>query len=297
MITGNRSYEINEVARLTGLATARLRAWERRYQVVRPRRQANRYRAYSGEQVALLRAFARLVAAGERIGALVRQPRDQVIARSEGKAVDNSPLAQLVQAVKRHDGERLLVLLAEHHRALDIEQFASEIVLPLAEAVGDCWALGQISVAAEHLASEVVVQLLKTELAATGQPGPLLLAACLPGERHEWGFLCALRSLRRKGWRVKYLGADLPLQDLTEAAWMDLPAAVALSSADPDNLKDRLPELRRLPRLLPAGTVVVLGGRGAEDNRSRLRRAGLRVAPSGMPDPPAGVPARRLATR
>ncbi|HTG50704.1 MAG TPA: MerR family transcriptional regulator, partial [Gemmatimonadales bacterium] len=58
--TPDRTYEIHEVARLTGLAPARLRAWERRYEVVRPRRLPNGYRVYTGEQVALLRAYARL---------------------------------------------------------------------------------------------------------------------------------------------------------------------------------------------------------------------------------------------
>ncbi|HEU5169856.1 MAG TPA: MerR family transcriptional regulator [Gemmatimonadales bacterium] len=61
-----RTYEIHEVAELTGLAPARLRAWERRYEIVRPCRMPNRYRAYSADQVALLRAFRRLTDAGER---------------------------------------------------------------------------------------------------------------------------------------------------------------------------------------------------------------------------------------
>ena len=72
-VTGpERTYEIHEVAQLTGLAAARLRAWERRYEVVRPRRLSNGYRAYTADQVALLRAFARLIEAGERIGASPR---------------------------------------------------------------------------------------------------------------------------------------------------------------------------------------------------------------------------------
>jgi DNA-binding transcriptional MerR regulator len=63
----DRTYEIHEVAELTGLAAARLRAWERRYEVVRPRRMANGYRAYTADQVALLRAYARLIESGERL--------------------------------------------------------------------------------------------------------------------------------------------------------------------------------------------------------------------------------------
>ena len=71
-----RTYEIHEVAELTGLAAPRLRVWERRYEVVRPRRHPNGYRAYTADQVALLRAFARLIASGERIGDLATRPRE-----------------------------------------------------------------------------------------------------------------------------------------------------------------------------------------------------------------------------
>ena len=281
----NRTYEIHEVSELTGLATARLRAWERRHEVVRPSRQPNRYRTYTSEQVALLRAFARLCSAGERIGDLVREPRETVIARSEGRATDGSPLSQLVEAVKRLDRDRLGALLDDHRKRMDSERFGREIILPLGEVIGDLWALGRLSVAAEHLASEVVVQQLKLELNLGGAPGPVLLAACLPEEHHEWGFLVTLVRLQNAGWRVSYLGADLPLKDVAEAAWTLVPQVVALSASDPVNVSNRLSELRRLPRLLPPATLVVLGGQGAEINSSRLRRAGLKVGPGVIPEP------------
>lgn len=295
-IRPSRTYEIHEVAELTGLATARLRAWERRYEVVRPTRQPNRYRTYTGEQVALLRAFARLCSTGERIGDLVREPREAVITRSEGRATDGSHLSQLVEAVKRLDRDRLSALLDDLRNRMDSERFGREIVLPLGEVIGDLWALGRLSVAAEHVASEVVVQQLKLELNRGGTPGPVLLAACLPAEQHEWGFLVTLVLLQSAGWRVRYLGADLPLKDLAEAAWTVVPQVVALSAADPVNVANRLGELRRLPRILPPGILVVLGGQGAEVNGSRLRRAGLKVGPGAIPDP-RQVAHARMSTR
>jgi methanogenic corrinoid protein MtbC1 len=295
-VTANRNYEIQEVAELTGLATARLRAWERRYEVVRPRRQPNRYRVYTSEQVALLRAFARLCGSGERIGDLVKESRESVIARAAGRATDGSPLAQLLDAARRLDRDRLALLLAEHRRRMDIERFGREIVMPLGEVIGDLWALGKLSVAVEHLASEVVVQQLKADLAAGSETGPVLLAACLSGEHHEWGFLVTLTRLQLRGWQVHYLGADLPTKDVVDAAWTVVPRVVALSAADPENVSLRLPELRRLPRLLPPGTTVVLGGQGAEISGAKLRRAGLRVGAEQIPEP-RGEPAPRLAAR
>ena len=292
----NRTYEIHEVSELTGLATARLRAWERRYEVVRPTRQPNRYRTYTSEQVALLRAFARLCAAGERIGDLVREPREAVIARAEGRVTDGSPLSQLLEAVKRLDRERLAALLAEQRQRLDIERFGREIVLPLGEVIGDLWALGKLTVAAEHNASEVIVQQLKLELSQGPANGPVLLASCLPGEHHEWGFLVTLTELQLRGWRVQYLGADLPLKDLVDACWTLVPQVVALSGTDPANVAARLPEIRRLPRLIPPGTMLVLGGQGSEANASRLRRAGLKVGAGAIPEA-RPEPVNRLVSR
>ena len=70
---------MSAVTRLTGLTAARLRQWERRYHLVRPVRLANGYRAYSGEQVAILRAIARLLAAGHQIGDLAMRPRSELL--------------------------------------------------------------------------------------------------------------------------------------------------------------------------------------------------------------------------
>src|SRR6476659_10210479 len=95
-----RSYEIQQVAELTGLSTARLRAWELRYEVVRPRRQANGYRAYTADQVALLRAIARLVAQGDRIGDLVEHPAARLVARAAEQHSDHPVIGRLVEAVR-----------------------------------------------------------------------------------------------------------------------------------------------------------------------------------------------------
>ena len=74
-----QTFGMRAVTRLTGLSAPRLRQWERRYQLVRPLRLANGYRAYTGEQVAFLRAVARLLAAGYDIGDLVQRPRAELM--------------------------------------------------------------------------------------------------------------------------------------------------------------------------------------------------------------------------
>ena len=274
---GNRTYEIHEAAQLTGLAPARLRAWERRYAVVRPERQPNGYRAYSAEQVALLRAFARLIEAGERIGELAVQPVEDVLQRSEARDIDESTHGALLGAVVAFDRDRLEALVAEQLRTRGLSGFARDVVLPLAQVVGDLWALGKIPVAAEHMASEVVVHALKTGLRDARAPGPVCLAACLPGERHEWGFLASLADVQESGWQVHYLGPDLPVDDVVEAAWKRQARAVAFSVSDPRLLEPQLQALTQLPARLPPRAFAVIGGGGVGPFEHILRPAGYRV--------------------
>jgi len=272
-----RTYEIHEVAALTGLAAARIRVWERRYEVVRPRRQPNGYRAYTPDQVALLRAFARLIEAGERIGDLAARPREDVLARAEARALDGSPQAPLLDAVRGFDRERLEALVAQQLALRGLRAFATDVVLPLARSVGDLWALGKIPIAAEHLASEVVLHALKGGIRTSRGSGPLIVGAGLAGERHEWGFLATLAILHEDSWRIHYLGADLPVQEVIKAAWILTPRAVALSGSAPAVVRSNLPALAALPGKLPPRTLAVMGGGGAEHYARVLRGYGFRV--------------------
>jgi DNA-binding transcriptional MerR regulator len=273
----DRTYEIHEVAELTGLAAARLRAWERRYEVVRPERQPNGYRAYTADQVALLRAFARLIDSGERIGDLAARPRAEVLAQAEARALDGSPQAALLEAVRAFDRERLEGLVAQQLALRGLRAFATEVVLPLAQSVGDQWALGKIPIAAEHLASEVVLHALKGGLRMSRGSGPLVVGACLSGERHEWGFLATLAVIQEDGWRIHYLGADLPVQEVVEAAWKLAPQGVAFSSCDPGVVRANLRALASLPGKLPPKTMAVIGGGGVEPYARVLRGYGFRI--------------------
>jgi DNA-binding transcriptional MerR regulator len=278
-----RTYEIHEVAVLTGLQPARLRAWERRYEVVRPRRMANGYRRYTADQVALLRAFARLIQAGERIGHLAVSAPDEVLARARDRDRQPAPDSACIEAIQALDRERLESIVAQQLALRGLRGFAEAIVLPLAETIGELWALGELPIAAEHLASEVVLHALKGGLRSFRGDGRLMLAACLPGERHEWGILASLAMLQEEGWRAHYLGTDLPLNDLVNAARLLLPGAVALTAHDPETVRRSLSGLAALPGQLPVGTRLTIGGRGAEAHAAFLQRYGYQVGRIGPP--------------
>lgn len=277
-----RTYEIHEVAALTGLSASRLRAWERRYAVVRPRRMANGYRAYTSEQVALLRAFARLVTEGERIGELAAAPPAEVLARADRRQIGATPIDAILDAVRRLDRDALTGLVRRQLALRGLGAFAAEVVCPLATAVGDEWALGRVSIGGEHLASEVVLQTLKEAMVEGHGSGPLLIAACLPGERHEWGVVATLAQALERGWRIQYFGPDLPVDDLVEAAWRVRPRVIAFSVSEPDRCVAAIPALSAALTRLPEGAVGIIGGAGAEPHRARLAALGLQVGPEAL---------------
>ncbi len=282
MTSASRSYEIHETAALTGLTPARLRAWERRYDAVRPARQANGYRAYTAEQVALLRAFSRLVAAGARIGVLAAMEPADIIAAASQRVSDGTPRGEILDAIRALDRERLEGLVAQQVALLGLAGFAREIVLPLATLIGDLWSVGEIPVSAEHFASEVVVRALKNGLLVQAVSGPTVVCAGLPGERHEWGFLATLTRVQNAGWRVHYLGADLPLDDIIHAAWQLRPAGVVLTVSDPGICRASLNRLLVLPARLPEGVFATIGGSGTTGEETALRAAGFRLGLEGF---------------
>lgn len=275
--TFQRTYEIHEVAALTGLTATRLRAWERRYAVVRPRRMANGYRAYTSTQVALLRAFARLVTEGERIGDLAAEDPASVVARAAARTLPDTPLEALLDAVRRIERDRLEGLIERQLALRGLTDFAAKVVCPLAVAVGDEWALGRISIAGEHMASEVVLHALKAAMQESHGAGPLVIAACLPGERHEWGVLTTMAQVLGLGWRVQYFGTDLPVREVVEAAWRLNPRIIAFSTSDPARCAAALPELSAAMTRLPEGSVAAIGGAGIEPHRQALTRMGLQL--------------------
>ncbi|MGC5585197.1 MerR family transcriptional regulator [Ornithinimicrobium sp. W1679] len=79
-------YTVKQVSGLTGVATDRLRAWERRYGVVEPGRSESRYRLYDDEDVARLRRMAELVEAGTPASLAAEQVRGlRAVSSRDGK--------------------------------------------------------------------------------------------------------------------------------------------------------------------------------------------------------------------
>lgn len=97
-----------------------------------------------------------------------------------------------------------------------------ELITPALFLVGDKWALGEISVADEHLASEIALRLLALQRVAwrakRGRRAQRVMLLAPEGERHVIGLNMACDLLHTAGYDTLLLGADVPLADIAVAA-------------------------------------------------------------------------------
>jgi methylmalonyl-CoA mutase cobalamin-binding subunit len=103
-----------------------------------------------------------------------------------------------------------------------------------------------------------------------GDTAPGITVATPAGQVHEIGALLAALTAASEGWRVTYLGPNLPAEEIAGAAEQTRARAVALSIVYPSD-DARLPsEIEKLNRYLPEAVALLVGGRSAESYRAAL---------------------------
>jgi len=286
------------VTRRTGLSADLLRTWERRYEVVTPSRSDGGRRLYSDDDIERLRLLYKATLSGRSIGqvaelstkalaSLVRQDAE-ADTRAEleiGKAQElelsrvastADDLADCVRAVERLDALTLDAMLRRAAVALPAAAILDGIVAGLLERVGTRWREGTLRPVHGHLAFPVVRRVLDRmiENAISPLSTPNLVVATPAGQAHEFGALLAVATAAAEGWRVTDLGADLPAEDIAEAAAATRARAVALSIVFPTGDPAVGDELRRLRAALPRDVAVVVGGAAASAYGSVLDEIG-----------------------
>jgi DNA-binding transcriptional MerR regulator/methylmalonyl-CoA mutase cobalamin-binding subunit len=283
-----KRHPIQVVARRTGLSADVLRAWERRYGVLDPARSGGRRRLYSDEDIDYLRLLKRATAAGRNVGQLAGLGRaaletmvreDEAAAASRPAGTVGGPegaeqvLEQALAAILALDGPALDAVLRRAMIEADAPRFLDAVVAPLLVRIGEQWRDGEATPAHEHLASAVLRAVLSdfTRAFVPRADAPRLLSASPQGERHEFGAMLAAAAAAAAGWRVTYLGGDLPAAAIAAAARQTDAAVVALSLVHLENEADMSHVLGALRAALPPDVVLLVGGAAAKGHARALK--------------------------
>lgn len=212
-----QQYPIRTVSEMTGVNSVTLRAWERRYGLIQPLRTAKGHRLYSNEDILLINDIQRRLAEGTAISRIAQELR-QRDAGDSGVPQDSWEhyRARMIEAIAAFNEAGLETVYNQAMALYPVDIVTTRLILPLLDELGQRWKSRDSGIAEEHFFSVY----LRNKLGARfhhqnlTNTGPCLIAACLPGEHHEFGLLLFALMANSKGFRIILLGADVPVNQL-----------------------------------------------------------------------------------
>lgn len=272
------TFNLKAVVRETGLKPDTLRAWERRYGLPHPDRSGGGHRLYSQRDVETLKWLVARQAEGLSISRAAElwqrhiadgeDPLSLPVYRASGPtrlpAVSGEALAELrrgwVSACLAFDEPRAEAHLSQAFALYPAESVLVDILQRGLSEIGDAWYTGGSTTQQEHFASELAERRLESLLLTTPPPTRKgrILVVCPPGEQHTFAPLLLTLFLRRRGWHVDYLGANVPLLDL-DRALADCGADLVVAPVQTLPAAAQLPALAEV--LEAKGVALAYGGR------------------------------------
>ncbi len=246
------AFNLNVVVRETGIKPDTLRAWERRYGLPKPSRTEGGHRLYSERDIGTIRWLNERLDEGLRIKQAVNLWKDmessgqdplltkpvgtqipQIEKRIAGESPELNELCQgWVNACLNFDEASADNILNYAFALYPMETVCFEVLLEGLAFIGEAWYKGEATVQQEHFTSSLVIRRLDSLIAASPPPTRLgtILVACPPGDDHTIAPLMLTLMLRQRGWRVVYLGANVPISRFEETIQSVKPIMVVMTA-------------------------------------------------------------------
>lgn len=273
MTSKEGKYNIKAISTMLGIQAGTLRAWERRYRIVKPIRNAAGHRLYSDEHVAILRWLIDKVNKGFTIGQAVG-----LLEKDHALSMNSRQEARHEDYTVRLGDEMLTALLSfrerEAHHLLNqafsmfsIDKVMVDILGALLVKVGEMRNSDEISLAGEQFVSTF----LRTKMGAILHSFPIdgflpkVVTVCGPDEIDECGLMSYKLFLRQKGFEVICLGKKIPVGDV-EQVIREVEARMFFTSCmNKGNVGNTMEMIKRLKEVYPQ-LIIGAGGEAIEQH-------------------------------
>ena len=276
-MSGKSLYTIKAVSEMTGLSTFVIRAWENRYNAISPERTETNRRLYSNDDVQKLKLLQNAVKKGYKIRNIANlneeELRQLVVIKQtdpydfggETEVFEGDRFKSALEAIKDLDAERLERILMNAGVELSQPELLNKFIIPLMFTIGELWQSGEIRIAHEHLASEVVRNFLINIIRSyrTDDSAPVLIIATPQGQLHEIGAIAAGVTAASLGWRIVHLGADLPFREIAYSLKNQRAKALILGIIYPKDDLKLASELKELTGSIEKDVKILVTGSGA----------------------------------
>lgn len=232
-------FNIQVASQLSGVASATIRAWEKRYNAVVPERAENKHRLYSEKDIEKLGILYQLTELGQSIGKIAHLTLDElktiytnllhrpyeerhVMNPHHDKIDFEKMLNSLYLALAAYKIDILSHELEKAKNLLSPKDLCLKIIVPLFHEVGNKFNRGELTIAQEHTLTAIVKfhmgQMIGSHYQRANFKDKLILLTTPENEQHEIGILAAALLCVHYGHRFIYMGASLPALSLAETA-------------------------------------------------------------------------------
>ncbi|MBN1118511.1 MAG: MerR family transcriptional regulator [Bacteroidales bacterium] len=216
------SYSIKDLERLSGIKAHTIRIWEKRYGLIHPERTSTNIRTYCDSELKKLLNISILNRNGLKVSKIAQLDNNEILALVNKLTTDtnnaDSQLESLYIALIDLDESMFDKVLSRAIIQMGFEKMVTDLLYPFFYRIGIMWQTGTITPAQEHFISNLVRQKLIVAIdsvVSTTDPGIASFTLYLPEkEMHELGLLFMHYLLKKRGFRVLYLGAVLPVESL-----------------------------------------------------------------------------------
>ncbi len=273
--TAVENYPIRTVAEITGVNAVTLRAWERRYGLIKPSRTPKGHRLYTREDIRLIQEILDRLDQGMSISQISHEILQSTAVEDSGinDAWDRYR-KHMIDAIVSFDDQALDAVYNDAMALYPVDIVTTRLIMPLLEELGNRWEKETGSIAEEHFFSVY----LRNKLGARfhhqnlRNTGPRLIVATLPGEHHEFGILLFALTAHNKGYQIILLGADLPVSELKHVAKKTGSQGIVLAGSAALGCAALFADIRSLTE--DVDVPVFIGGHVSYTCRDELARAG-----------------------
>jgi MerR family transcriptional regulator, light-induced transcriptional regulator len=238
-------YPIRTISELTGVPTTTLRAWERRYGLLKPSRTAKGHRLYSSDDIELIKNIVSLLKKNHTISEAIRiinNPELSVPADESGDGHWDMFQQRMLKSIESFNEQNLDKTYNEALSIYPIDMVTEHVIIPVLSTLGEQWQSREAGIAEEHFFSAFLRNKLGARLHHESQRsrGSKILVCCLPGEYHELGILLFCIAAIGHGYQILYLGTNMPPAQLPVVAKRTDVAGILLSGTRVDQWDSEL---------------------------------------------------------
>ena len=245
-------FPIRVLAEKTTVGTSTLRAWERRYGLLKPERTPKGHRLYSHLDVKRVLKILDLLNDGHTLPGIAKMLSVEntstdslnlydLESNKASPSIANTAMATIwdeyikstLEATSDFNIERIDAIYNEASSLYPVDMVTDRLIQPAIAILGNRWkAHPQSGVAEEHFYTNWLKNRLGARFhhAYSQARGARIICACVPGSYHEIGLMLFALSALARGYRVLYFGADLPFDQLPYIAQRSAAKAVVLGA-------------------------------------------------------------------